>query len=691
MKSLLNWLDNRTGIRRLTREALFENIPGGARWRYVWGSTLTFAILVEFITGIMLWMFYSPSANSAWESVYHLQENVKGGDWLRGIHHWTSQFMIVLLVLHLVQVVVDGAYKAPREFNFWFGLALLGLTMGLGLTGYLLPWDQKGYWATEVATNIVGNTPLIGDYLKPLLIGGNEAGHHTLTRFFALHAGVLPALLIGLIVLHIYLFRKHGITPAAHKTAASTRHFWWVSCFTMGFAMTMVGINWRAFPEESRPMVGIVPGVITVLCLLRVLYLYVRKRGLEEEDDVRPRRGDAYFWPDQVLRDAIACAVVMGGVLFFVGQVGTELSAPADPSENYSAARPDWYFMALFALLKDFDLITGAFVIPGVVATVVFLMPFIGRKRVGHMFNLVFLVVVLGGFVHYTLAAFTHDWTSAGHQAAVAVAHREADRVRVLAKSPDGIPPEGAISLLRNDPLIQGPKLFAKNCASCHGYGGHDGMDQQRKNQQSASDLKGFAGREWSKKILNAESFAHPDFLGATKLIEGSKMLKFLKGDSFGDLPSEEVHAIGVALSAEAQLKAQRAIDAADVDLIEEGRELLSIECTDCHVYHGEGEKGIDLTGYGNREWQISFIRNPSHKRFYGKRNERMSIFGPKYKEDGSLERPAQLSDQEIGFIVDWLRGEWYEPPQDEGTEGGSEGEELTEDDKPEEKLPPAG
>ena len=691
MKSLLNWLDNRTGIRRLTREALFENIPGGARWRYVWGSTLTFAILVEFITGIMLWMFYSPSANSAWESVYHLQENVKGGDWLRGIHHWTAQFMIVLLVLHLVQVVVDGAYKAPREFNFWFGLALLGLTMGLGLTGYLLPWDQKGYWATEVATNIVGNTPLIGDYLKPLLIGGNEAGHHTLTRFFALHAGVLPALLIGLIVLHIYLFRKHGITPAAHKTAASTRHFWWVSCFTMGFAMTMVGINWRAFPEESRPMVGIVPGVITVLCLLRVLYLYVRKRGLEEEDDVRPRRGDAYFWPDQVLRDAIACAVVMGGVLFFVGQVGTELSAPADPSENYSAARPDWYFMALFALLKDFDLITGAFVIPGVVATVVFLMPFIGRKRVGHMFNLVFLVVVLGGFVHYTLAAFTHDWTSAGHQAAVAVAHREADRVRVLAKSPDGIPPEGAISLLRNDPLIQGPKLFAKNCASCHGYGGHDGMDQQRKNQQSASDLKGFAGREWSKKILNAESFAHPDFLGATKLIEGSKMLKFLKGDSFGALPSEEVHAIGVALSAEAQLKAQREIDAADVDLIEEGRELLSIECTDCHVYHGEGEKGIDLTGYGNREWQISFIRNPSHKRFYGKRNERMSIFGPKYKEDGSLERPAQLSDQEIGFIVDWLRGEWYEPPQDEGTEGGSEGEELTEDDKPEEKLPPAG
>ena len=256
MKAVLNWIDDRTGIRRITREALFENIPGGARWRYVWGSCLTFAILVQFITGIMLWMFYSPSANSAWESVHHLQENVPGGDLLRGVHHWTSQFMIVLLILHLVQVLVDGAYKAPREFNFWFGLALLGVTMGLGLTGYLLPWDQKGYWATEVAANIVGNTPLVGDQAKQLLIGGNEAGHHTLTRFFALHAGVLPALLIGLIVLHIYLFRKHGITPAAPKTAASARQFWWVAFLVMGFALVMVALNRESFPPESKPWVG---------------------------------------------------------------------------------------------------------------------------------------------------------------------------------------------------------------------------------------------------------------------------------------------------------------------------------------------------------------------------------------------------------------------------------------------------
>ena len=121
MRFLFNWIEDRTAIGKLTKKALFENIPGGARWRYVWGSTLTFAILVQFITGMALWMFYSPSATSAWESVNYLQQEVTGGAWLRGIHHWTAQIMIVLLVLHLVQVVIDGAYKAPREFNFWFG------------------------------------------------------------------------------------------------------------------------------------------------------------------------------------------------------------------------------------------------------------------------------------------------------------------------------------------------------------------------------------------------------------------------------------------------------------------------------------------------------------------------------------------------------------------------------------------
>ena len=121
---LFDWLDHRTGYRQMVRAALFEHVPGGARWRYVWGSTLSFAIIAQFVTGIVLWLGYSPSAQTAWESVFYMQEHMPLGWLVRGLHHWTAQLMVPLLVLHLMQVVIDGAYKAPREVNYWFGLAL---------------------------------------------------------------------------------------------------------------------------------------------------------------------------------------------------------------------------------------------------------------------------------------------------------------------------------------------------------------------------------------------------------------------------------------------------------------------------------------------------------------------------------------------------------------------------------------
>src|ERR1041385_8375027 len=136
MKKLIDWLDGRTGWRKFVHDALYENVPGGSRWRYVWGSTLTFALAVQFITGVFLWMSYSPSSQTAWESVYYIQYQMSGGWLLRGLHHFTAQAMTILLVLHLMQVVVDGAYKAPREMNFLFGVGLLLLVLGLSLTGY---------------------------------------------------------------------------------------------------------------------------------------------------------------------------------------------------------------------------------------------------------------------------------------------------------------------------------------------------------------------------------------------------------------------------------------------------------------------------------------------------------------------------------------------------------------------------
>src|SRR5882762_3803880 len=310
-KALLDWLDDRTGYRAMVHSMLFENIPGGSRWRYVWGSTLVFAFAVQLITGFFLWASYSPSSQTAWESVYYIQYQTSGGALLRGIHHFMAQAMIILLALHMLQIIIDGAYRAPREVNFWIGLILLNLVLGLSLTGYLLPWDQKGYWATKVATNIMLTVPIIGPSLQRIVVGGAEYGHHTLTRFFALHAGLLPALMTVFIVAHVYVFRRHGIKFKEPKRAA-----------------------------------------------------------------------DTHFWVDQLLKDAIACLAVLAVVLFLIirpkifggatGHMGAELGAPADPSEAYSAARPEWYFLFLFRFLKfeavdELGLAFGAIYVPGFV------------------------------------------------------------------------------------------------------------------------------------------------------------------------------------------------------------------------------------------------------------------------------------------------------------------------------------
>src|SRR5215212_7230694 len=169
LNKLLDWLDHRTGHRYLVHDALFERIPSGARFRYVTGSMLVFAFVTQAITGIFLWMAYSPSSTTAYESVYYIQHEMTGGWLLRGLHHFMAQAMVVVMGLHLLQVIVDGAYRAPREVNYWLGLVLMQIVMGLGLTGYLLPWDQKGYYATQVATEIMGSTPVIGPQVQQLM------------------------------------------------------------------------------------------------------------------------------------------------------------------------------------------------------------------------------------------------------------------------------------------------------------------------------------------------------------------------------------------------------------------------------------------------------------------------------------------------------------------------------------------
>jgi len=626
MSRLLEWLDHRTGIRGAMNVALYEHIPGGPRWRYVWGSTLSFCFFVQVVTGLILWACYSPSAQTAWESVYYLQHHVAGGWLLRGVHHFTAHAMVVLLAIHFVQVVIDGAYRAPREINFWIGLILMQIVLALGLTGYLLPWDQKGFWATGVATKMLGLVPFVGETLERLVVGGSDYGHHTLTRFFALHAGVLPALMMIFLALHVALFRRHGLT--------------------------------------------------------------VRDPN---------RAPDITFWPEQLLRDAVACFAVMIVVLVLVlrnypstepgipigGQMGAELGAPANPSEPYAAARPELYFLFLFQLLKyleKFSPIVGAVIVPGLVMLSLFLMPFIGRWRLGHRFNVVWTFALLIGAGVLTVIAWYNDHNgrtrnSQHYLKAVADAGVEAERAVVLANAPTGIPPTGALALLRSDPKTQGPKLFRQHCAACHSHapitGNSDPSQVIVAVKPSAPNLWNIGTRDWVAGVLDPQQIAGPHYFGNTSH-KGGDMVTFVNdtiGTQLAELTGDELIAyrkkiedVTFALANEAGLIREMAADIPG--RVAAGRDAIvnsdtGFSCIDCHKFGDQGELGLapDLTGYASREWLIEFISNPEHERFYPETNDRMPAFAATDKNP-----VARLSAEDLALLVDWLRGKWYEP-----------------------------
>jgi ubiquinol-cytochrome c reductase cytochrome b subunit len=221
-----DWIDERLGHRALLKWFLDEPVPGGARWSYVFGSVLVFLLIMQALTGVLLASFYAPSSTDAWASVAYIQTQVPLGWFIRGLHSTGASAMVIVAGLHLLQVTLWGAYRRPRELNWWIGLLMMACLFGFALTGYLLPWDQKGYWATQVATSLMGATPMVGPWLKSVIQGGPEYGNLTLTHFYALHVVVLPATVIGLAVVHVALFRKHGVTPAWNHDAAVSDRFW---------------------------------------------------------------------------------------------------------------------------------------------------------------------------------------------------------------------------------------------------------------------------------------------------------------------------------------------------------------------------------------------------------------------------------------------------------------------------------
>jgi ubiquinol-cytochrome c reductase cytochrome b subunit len=212
---LHEWLRERTAV----NDPRASTVPG-VSIAYVFGWVLVMLLGVEAITGAALSAFYAPTTTDAWASVAYVQDRLPGGWLIRGLHFHGASALVIVAGVHLLQTALFGAYKKPRELTWWLGIVLLLLVLGLAITGYVLRWDQAGYWANQVEVGIAAGTPIVGGAIKKLLIGGNEYGNLTLTRFYALHVVLLPALTTLVVIFHIALARRHGTTPRWDKSDA---------------------------------------------------------------------------------------------------------------------------------------------------------------------------------------------------------------------------------------------------------------------------------------------------------------------------------------------------------------------------------------------------------------------------------------------------------------------------------------
>lgn len=207
-----NFLDDRFGIKEFLRKQGEHPVGRHVNFFYCFGGLTAFFFALQVLTGALLAVYYVPSPAEAHASVEYIQKEVAYGWLIRGLHHWGSSGMVVMIGIHMLRVFFTGAYKPPRELNWVVGVALLGLTLGFSFTGYLLPWDQKAYWATVVGTKITETPPLIGGFLLHFVRGGADLSGVTLVRFFAIHVMILPMTIVALMLGHFIMIRKQGIS-----------------------------------------------------------------------------------------------------------------------------------------------------------------------------------------------------------------------------------------------------------------------------------------------------------------------------------------------------------------------------------------------------------------------------------------------------------------------------------------------
>ena len=342
---------------------LYRKVPKGTNWFYTLGSATLFAFIVQAVTGVFLAMFYTPSTTQAYASIAHINNDVFLGQFVHGMHKWGASVMVILIFLHMGRTFFFGAYKYPRELNWVIGVVLLILTMTMAFTGYLLPFDQRSFWASVVGININGTGPIVGPYLSDFLRAGPELGATTLSRFYAIHMLLVPGAIIALIGAHLYLVVKLGTTapPWVHADKPKVAE----PLSPSSTPASRATARQRGGPEPMKPQ--------------------PRSRHTCEEYELLKKKGKPFF-PYAVLKDSAMALIVVGVIIAMSLILGAEQGPKADPTTTTYVPRPEWYFFFLFEVLrviKPPELVPIATIgIPTVCMVLLLLLPVL-RPRAG--------------------------------------------------------------------------------------------------------------------------------------------------------------------------------------------------------------------------------------------------------------------------------------------------------------------
>ncbi|MDR0337989.1 MAG: cytochrome b N-terminal domain-containing protein, partial [Planctomycetaceae bacterium] len=643
----LQWLDDRTGIPTLYNKIRSWSVPAGC-CRFL-PAMIIFAFVLQAVTGIFLWAYYSPSAMSAWESLFFMQFILPGGWMIRGIHHFSAQLLTVLLGLYLLGLIFSGKYRSPKEFVFWSAFILFLFSLASSLTGDLLSWTLSGFSATLVRVRFLQMIPFVGEPLFRIVCGGTEFGTLTLPRFLVLHILVFGGGFFGVLIFWRF-FDHRSATIASPKDKKDKCVGRWVPFWSS--EVLKCSLAW------------LLVMVVVLILVYRQPILYALRPDLFSVHENLPREAS----------------------------LGVHLGAPADPASFYDAARPEWSFRALyhFCNLKmkgkngEIDVFPGErkyipiFVVTGFLMLYAFSIPVIGRLKIGHYFNVLMVFFLFLSVCYLTYASYRHDYadpTMESFRQDEANAKQMAKRAVELCLAPDGIPPTGSLTLLQRDPLLQGPLLYAQHCAICHPF---EPLDDEPEHPDfktipcetpKGPNLYQPIRKKWIEGFFDTKRIRSDNYFGKTKFALGS-MVGYVRGD-LKDISQDEdedgklLDQLIDVLYADAQRNQLRVETPNGVEGLTEEQLLLfeTFNCGQCHKIYAQTEKPIiqapDLRGYMSRDWMIGIISDPVSVRFYGpaigkdKGNDEMPSFY--FSPEDSV-----LSREEIETLVDWLRGTWY-------------------------------